>query len=62
MWWRRLPSRRIGWVRSMDWGSASPFSVGWWVIVQDDYLCDFRRPATRVHGPLPRMVRHAWSS
>ena len=23
--------------RSMDWGSASPFSVGWWAIVQDDH-------------------------
>ena len=46
--------------RSMDWGSASPFSVGWWVIVQDDYAVQFRRrPAARVHGPLPRMVRHA---
>ena len=22
--------------RSMDWGSASPFSVGWWAVVQDD--------------------------
>lgn len=22
--------------RSMDWGSAVPFSVGWWAIVQDD--------------------------
>lgn len=22
--------------RSMDWGSASPFSVGWWAIVQDE--------------------------
>src|SRR5262245_66350087 len=35
----------------MDWGSASPFSVGWWAIVQDDYA---------VHGRvLPRgcMVR-----
>src|SRR4029450_13646977 len=21
----------------MDWGSASPFSVGWWAIVQDDF-------------------------
>ena len=21
----------------MDWGSASPFSVGWWAIVQDDH-------------------------
>ncbi len=28
--------------RSMDWGSASPFSVGWWVIVQDDYAIDGR--------------------
>jgi hypothetical protein len=26
----------------MDWGSASPFSVGWWVIVQDDYAIDGR--------------------
>jgi hypothetical protein len=27
------------WVRfrSMDWGSNSPFSVGWWAVVQDDY-------------------------
>jgi len=23
--------------RSMDWGSARPFSVGWWAIVTDDY-------------------------
>jgi hypothetical protein len=23
--------------RSMDWGSASPFSVGWWAIASDDY-------------------------
>jgi len=23
--------------RSMDWGSASPFSVGWWTVVQDDF-------------------------
>jgi hypothetical protein len=28
-----------GWVRfrSGDWGSASPFSFGWWAVVQDDY-------------------------
>ena len=24
--------------RSFDWGSAKPFSVGWWAIVQDDYI------------------------
>jgi hypothetical protein len=23
--------------RSMDWGSNSPFSIGWWAIVQDDF-------------------------
>lgn len=23
--------------RAFDWGSASPFSVGWWAIAQDDY-------------------------
>ena len=23
--------------RSMDWGSASPFSVGWWAIAQEDW-------------------------
>jgi hypothetical protein len=23
--------------RSMDWGSASPFSVGWWAVVSDDW-------------------------
>lgn len=29
--------------RSMDWGSASPFSVGWWVVVGDEYqLADGR--------------------
>src|SRR5262245_50934367 len=28
--------------RSMDWGSASPFSVGWWAIVQDDYAVQSR--------------------
>lgn len=24
--------------RSFDWGSAAPFSVGWWAIAQDDYM------------------------
>jgi hypothetical protein len=23
--------------RSMDWGSAAPFSVGWWAVATDDY-------------------------
>lgn len=26
--------------RSMDWGSAKPFSVGWWAVVQDEHLVD----------------------
>lgn len=29
-WWTRF--------RSMDWGSAKPFSVGWWVVVQDEMV------------------------
>ena len=28
--------------RSGDWGSASPFSFGWWAIVQDNYRVDGR--------------------
>src|SRR5438874_55701 len=28
--------------RSMDWGSAVPFSVGWWAVVQDDFETDGR--------------------
>jgi hypothetical protein len=24
--------------RSMDWGSASPFSVGWWAVASDDHV------------------------
>ena len=32
------------WVRfrSLDWGSAKPFSVGWWAVVQDDFRHDDR--------------------
>jgi hypothetical protein len=26
--------------RSMDWGSAKPFSIGWWAVVQDDHRHD----------------------
>lgn len=39
--------------RAMDWGSAKPFSVGWWAIVTDDY-----RP--RIGRLLPRgaLVRY----
>ena len=28
--------------RSMDWGSAKPFSVGWWAIAQDDLSVEGR--------------------
>jgi hypothetical protein len=28
--------------RSMDWGSAKPFSIGWWCVVQDDFEHDGR--------------------
>jgi hypothetical protein len=29
--------------RSMDWGSATPFSIGWWVVIQDDTIHDNKR-------------------
>jgi hypothetical protein len=32
--------------RSMDWGSARPFSVGWWAIVPDDFQTE--------NGVIPR--------
>lgn len=40
--------------RSMDWGSARPFSVGWWAIVTDDHWVKGR------DVPLPRgaLVRY----
>lgn len=28
--------------RSGDWGSASPFSIGWWAVVSDDYSLETR--------------------
>ncbi len=42
--------------RSMDWGSAAPFSVGWWAIVAEDHHCESVTGAAVV---LPRgaMVR-----
>ena len=44
------------WVRfrSMDWGSAKPFSVGWWAHVQDD----FTTPAERRLLPRGAIVRY----
>ena len=44
------------WFRSMDWGSAKPFSVGWWAIVGDDH-CLSVQGASRI---IPRgaLVRY----
>lgn len=28
--------------RAMDWGSARPFSVGWWAVASDDYIHEGR--------------------
>lgn len=48
-----------GWARfrSMDWGSAKPFSVGWWAIVPDDYSIERRNGDTKI---IPRgaLVRY----
>lgn len=39
-------------IRSMDWGYAKPFSVGWWAVVGDDY------PADNIILPRGCMVRY----
>lgn len=33
--------------RSMDWGSAKPFSVGWWTVVSDDHQIEGGRVLPR---------------
>jgi len=54
-----------GWVRfrSGDWGSASPFSFGWWAVVQDDYQLvdgsgDLRTPERPRVLPRGALVRY----
>lgn len=47
--------------RSMDWGSASPFSVGWWAVAGDDHSVSVRLPAggfRRVELPRGCLVRY----
>lgn len=36
--------------RSMDWGSAKPFSVGWWVIVDEDSWLHDLMPGAAARG------------
>ena len=42
--------------RSADWGSASPFSVGWWAVVSDDFAAEnvMGRPLILPRGALVR--------
>jgi hypothetical protein len=42
--------------RSMDWGSASPFSVGWWAVASEDYIAEAMdgKPAVIPRGALVR--------
>lgn len=45
--------------RSMDWGSAKPFSVGWWAVVQDDFQQRrFTDSPTRSLIPRGALVRY----
>lgn len=43
--------------RSMDWGSASPFSVGWWAVVSDTFKAENREGKT-VTLPRGCLVRY----
>jgi hypothetical protein len=36
--------------RSMDWGSARPFSVGWWAVAGDDFPLEGRRSSSGVRA------------
>lgn len=51
-----------GWARfrSADWGSAKPFSIGWWAVVGDDYMAGVARNGTASRLLLPRgsLVRY----
>jgi hypothetical protein len=40
--------------RSMDWGFAAPFSVGWWTVAGDDYHTVGQSPAVVPRGALVR--------
>src|SRR6516225_4864275 len=42
--------------RSMDWGSASPFSVGWWAVASEDLITETidGNPAVMPRGALVR--------
>lgn len=43
--------------RSMDWGSAKPFSVGWWAVASDDFPAE-TRSGRRLTIPRGAMVRY----
>lgn len=40
--------------RSADWGSARPFSVGWWAVVADDYRVDDEAASALPRGAMVR--------
>jgi hypothetical protein len=46
--------------RSMDWGSASPFSVGWWAVASEDHVLAGQPVGDTVAGHIPRgcLVRY----
>jgi hypothetical protein len=42
----------------MDWGSASPFSVGWWAVAGDDYVLGVPNPLGTAKIPRGCLVRY----
>lgn len=48
------------WLRfaSMDWGSASPFSVGWWSVVSDPIVVESGTPGKSIRLPRGCLVRY----
>lgn len=43
-----MPPKEWTRFRSMDWGSARPFSIGWWVIVPEDTWVPFKNGTERL--------------
>jgi Terminase large subunit, T4likevirus-type, N-terminal len=49
-----------GWMRfcSADWGSAKPFSIGWWAVASDQFTADIHDHPGQIIIPRGCMVRY----
>lgn len=52
-----VPPKHWTRVRSLDWGSAKPFSVGWWVIAENEWVNTFKDGKERIF-PKGALIRY----